>query len=229
MSPTHKPPSSVTRSRRADATRADAAPRSLSDVLDRLVDKLVDKNEEKGNGNAEVSIGDVHEALGDKSFGPLIFVPALIEISPLGGIPGVPSFLALVIAFVAAQILLGRDHVWLPGFIANHSVKAERMAKAVDGLRGLAQWLDKAFHGRMGRLTRPPFDKVVAVACLLLMLTVPPLELVPFASTAPMGAAAILGLALLTDDGLLVAVGLVAAVAAFGGGIYWAVTGLGGG
>lgn len=201
-----------------------ATSQSVSGVLDRLADK----DEEKGGGDAPVSIDDVHQALGSKSFGPLILVPALIEISPIGGIPGVPTFLALIIVFVSAQILLGRDHVWLPGFIAHRSVKAERMAKAVDWLRKPARWLDKAFHGRIRRLTQPPFDKVVAGACILLMLTVPPLEVIPFASTAPMGAVVILGLALLTDDGLLVAIGLAAAVAALGGGIYWAVTGMGG-
>lgn len=201
------------------------AAHSLTNVLDRLANE----DEEKSGGNTQVSVEDVHQALGDKSFGPLIMVPALIEISPLGGIPGVPTFLALVIVFVSAQILFGREHVWLPGFIGNRSVKASRMEKAVDWLRKPARWLDKAFHGRMKRLTRPPFDKIVAAACILLMLTVPPLEFLPFASTLPMAAVAILGLALLTDDGLLVAIGLVAAAAALAGGIYWAVTSLGGG
>jgi hypothetical protein len=47
-----------------------------------------------------------------------------------------------------------------------------------------------------------------------LCLTVPPLELVPFASTAPMAAIAAFGLGMTLRDGLLMGLGFVLSVVA---------------
>jgi hypothetical protein len=49
-----------------------------------------------------------------------------------------------------------------------------------------------------------------------LCLTVPPLEFIPFASTAPMAAIAAFGLAMTLRDGLLMALGFVLSLVAVG-------------
>ena len=54
-----------------------------------------------------VSIGDLIDALGSRSFGPLLLVPSLILITPLSGIPGGPTIGAIVIVLVATQLLFG--------------------------------------------------------------------------------------------------------------------------
>ncbi len=61
-----------------------------------------------GDGKDEVSIGDVVEAFGNRSYGPVLLVLALIGISPIGGVPGIPAFLATVIALFAVQMVIGR-------------------------------------------------------------------------------------------------------------------------
>lgn len=55
---------------------------------------------------------------------------------------------------------------------------------------------------------------MAAGLCILLALTVPPLELLPFATTAPMAAIAAFGLALLVRDGLLMVIATLLAGAA---------------
>lgn len=194
---------------------------TLSDLVERL---SANGRERRKVCQDRVSIDDIHRALGSRSFGPLILFPALIEISPVGGIPGVPTLLALVIVFVAAQILVGRHHVWLPGFVANRSISADAMENAVYWMRKPARWLDRVARSRLTWLTYPPFDRVVATVCIVLMVPVAPLEFIPLASTLPMAAVVVLGFALLTDDGLLVAIGLVFASAALAGAIYWIAT-----
>ena len=184
---------------------------SASDILDRLRDVA--------NDEEQVPIGDVVEAMGARSFGPFIMLPALIEISPLGAVPGVPTFLALVIAITAAQLLFGRDHLWLPGFVRNRSAKGEKVLKAVDRLRPIAEWMDRWFHGRMKRFASGPFPRIAAACVIALAMTVPPLEFIPFASTAPMAAIAAFGLALIVRDGLLMLIAGVLTVAALGTGI----------
>ena len=184
---------------------------SASDILDSLRDVA--------NDEEQVPIGDVVQAMGARSFGPFIMLPALIEISPLGAVPGVPTFLALVIAITAAQLLFGRDHLWLPGFVRNRSAKSEKVLKAVDRLRPIAEWMDRWFHGRMKRFASGPFPRIAAACVIALAMTVPPLEFIPFASTAPMAAIAAFGLALIVRDGLLMLIAGVLTVAALGTGI----------
>lgn len=184
----------------------------FDDVLDAL---------ERHGADDEVSVGTIRGEWGDRSFGALLFLPAMLEISPLGGVPGVPTFLALLIALVAVQVLLGRDGLWLPGWIERRSVAGEKLCTAVGWLRKPARFIDRHFHDRLTGLTTPPFDRVVALVCLVLAASVPPLELFPFASTVPMAAIALLGLALLFDDGLLVLVGLALAVGTIGTGAYF--------
>ena len=63
----------------------------------------------------------------------------------------------------------------------------------------------------------------------LFACTVPPLELVPFASSAPMIAIAAFGLAITVRDGVLMLVALCLAGAATGTGAYLLTTTAGGG
>ena len=173
---------------------------SVCDILDRLR-TTADKHD-------RVSVGDVLDAIGDRSYGPAILIPALIEVTPIGGIPGVPTFLALIIALCALQMLFDKDHLWLPGFIQKRAVSGAKLHKAADKLDGIAHRLDKWFHGRLPRFVKQPWPRIAAVAIIILCCTVPPLEFVPFASTAPMLAIASIGLALLVRDGLLMLVAL---------------------
>ncbi|MGR3464213.1 exopolysaccharide biosynthesis protein [Limimaricola sp.] len=190
------------------ATRSHA----VEDILDRLA--------QEGRDDDRATVGDVTGALGNRGFGPFLFVPALIEVSPIGGVPGVPTLLALIIALFAVQIVLGRDEMWLPGFLERRSVSGDKLCAAADKLRGIGRWLDRWFHGRLKALTGPKASRIAGIAVLLMCLTVPPLELVPFASTAPMAAIAAFGLAMTLRDGLLMGLGfalsLVAAGVGFG-------------
>lgn len=166
-----------------------------------------------------ISIGDVLDAVGDRSYGPALMLPALIEITPIGGIPGVPTLLATIIAITAAQLLFGKEHLWLPQILQRRSVSGRKLHAAADKLDGLARWLDKWFHSRMARFVHGPWPRISAALALLLCLTVPPLELLPFASTAPMVAIIAFGLALLVRDGLLMLIAIAAAVTSMGLGL----------
>jgi hypothetical protein len=169
-------------------------PHSVGDVLEKLRE-LADEG--------DVEVGHMMEAFGGRSYGPALVVLPLIEMSPIGGIPGLPTVLAAIIALLASQIVLGRKHLWLPGFVARRRLGADKVRKAADTLTGFAGFMDRHFHGRLTALTRGPFVKVAGLVIIGLCCTVPPLELLPFASTAPMFAIACFGLAMMVGDGLL--------------------------
>ncbi len=185
-------------------------PHSVGDVLDRL--------QEIGEqaGGQRVRLGDMLEAVGHRAYGPFLIVLPMIEISPVGGIPGLPTALAAVLALLAVQLVLGREHLWLPGFLANRGMTAGKLLTVVDKGRPIAKRLDQWFHNRLPALTKGPMVKVAGVAVILLCLTVPPLELLPFASTAPMAAIMAFGIALLVRDGVLMIVGCALSVGAVG-------------
>lgn len=181
---------------------------SVSEILDKLRGLADAKN--------KVSIGDLLDAIGDRSYGPALILPALIEISPVGGIPGVPTFLAIIVALVAVQLLLGKEHLWLPQVIQRRAISGDKLHKAADKLDGIAERLDRWFHGRLTRLVKGVWPRIAAGFVILLCLTVPPLEFVPFASTAPMAAIIAFGLALLVRDGLLMLIAIGVGVVSIG-------------
>jgi hypothetical protein len=189
-------------------------PHSVGDVLDKLRE-LADEG--------DVEVGHMIQAFGGRSYGPALVVLPLIEMSPIGGIPGLPTVLAAMIALFAIQIVLGRKHLWLPGFVARRRLGADKVRKAADKLTGFARFMDRHFHGRLKPLTRGPFVKAAGVIIIALCCTVPPLELLPFASTAPMFAIACFGLAMMVGDGVLMLAAFILSGAAVALGLgLWA-------
>ena len=186
------------------------APSKVADILDRL-DKAADEG-------SSVSLGSVVNAFGARGYGPFLIAPALLVLTPLGAIPAVPSLLAMLIVLFSVQMTFGRDQMWLPETVKKWSVSREKVAASVDKLRPTADRLDRWFHGRLEWLTEGLAVRIAAAACALLALTVPPLELLPFASAAPMAAIAVFGLALTVKDGalMLAAIGLMIAAVVIG-------------
>ena len=193
---------------------ADDSPRRVEDVLDRL---------EEASGEAErVAVGDMAGAMGERSHGPSLLVPALLDISPVGSIPGVPTVLAVILLIFAAQLAIGRRYLWLPGFIAGRRLGSARLRRAIGRLRPPARWMDRWFHGRLPLLTSEPFRRAAGAACMALAIAMPPLEVLPFATTLVSAPIAVFGLSLLLRDGLLMILGFALGAVALGG-VLWTV------
>ena len=190
----------------------------MPDTMEAILDDL-----EGAAHDGKVTLQEMAEAAGHRGAAPFLVVPPILEISPIGGIPGLPTFLALVIATFAVQIAIGRDEPAVPGKLGRRGVDGRRFCQAIAKVRPLARRMDGWFHGRLRPLTSRPARRMAAAVIVALCLTVPPLELIPFASTLPMGAILILGLALLFRDGLVMLVGLLAAAGAAGG-VGWFMT-----
>lgn len=189
------------------------------------IGSILDQMHEEAEQDGRVTVQDIARKLGDRGWGPFLFIPAIIEISPIGGIPGVPTLLAAVIAIFAAQIAWGRDCMWLPGLLRRRGVSAESLRGAVNKMRPVAGRLDRWFHGRWQHLTSDRALRVAAVLVLLLCLSVPPLELFPFASTVPMTAIAMFGLGFTLRDGLLMALGFLLSLGAIAVAVWFAIGG----
>lgn len=189
-------------------TAVESEPSNLEELLDRLGDA------ENASSDEQVSVEDLVEATGRRSFAPLLLVAGLLVASPLSGIPGLPTFTAALVALIAVQLLLRRRSFWLPEWLLRRKFSQSKLDKALRFLRPPARWIDKLLRPRLTALTKGPFVLVIGVFCGLLALTMPPLEFVPFASSVVGTVLAIFGLALVSHDGLLVLLG--AAICAIG-------------
>ncbi|RFA26402.1 hypothetical protein CAI21_17105 [Alkalilimnicola ehrlichii] len=169
--------------------------KSLSEVVDEITSA--------GERKEQISVEEIMNAVGRRSFGPLLLVPGLIVLSPLSGVPGVPTLGGIVIFLFSVQMLLGREYFWLPAFILRRQVSRDRMAKAGRFLAWLARWADKVIKPRLLFLLHKPASHVVAVACTLIAVIMPPLELIPFANVVTASAISAFGLALVAYDGVL--------------------------
>jgi hypothetical protein len=164
---------------------------------------LLDGLAKAGSKEDEMSVRDMRDTVGRRSFAPLLLTTSLIGFTPLGGVPGVPTALAILIVLIAAQIVLGRQSLWLPSFLLDRKVKGRKVQSAAKSLQPFARLVDKAIRPRLTFLTERPSSYVLAIACILIAVTVPPLELVPFVDMPLWAALAAFALALAAHDGLL--------------------------
>lgn len=176
---------------------------------------------EEACAHAETVTGQaVMDQIGQRSFGALILLPAIIVVSPLSGVIGVPSAAALLIVAVAGQLLLGRHDVRIPQRISHRAVPCRRVHQAMRVLRPMARIVDGVLRPRLTLLTQGAASRAIAAACILLALTMPPLEMLPFASTLIASVISLFGLALLANDGVMAVLGYLGLAGLAGAGLY---------
>jgi hypothetical protein len=189
---------------------ANSQPKNLVELLESLI------RAERASSGAKVSVGELLDAVGQRSFGPLLLVPGLLVASPLSGIPGVPTMAAIFVLVIATQLLLGRECFWLPTWILKREISQSKVDKALRFLQRPARVVDKCSSERLVILTRGPAVYLIGAVCMLLAIAMPPLELIPFASSVIGAVLSSFGLALIARDGLLVTFGLACSI---GGGV----------
>ncbi len=179
----------------------DPHPRNLRTLLECL--------EDAGQPGEDVSIGAMLDATGQRSFGALLLVPGLLVFSPLSGIPGLPTLLAVLVGLIAAQLLVGRHHFWLPQWLLRRQAPRSKYDRAMHALKRPARWVDRLIRHRLTCLTAGPAVRLNALLCLLIALTMPPLELIPFASSVAGLALSLAGLGMMARDGVMVLLAIV--------------------
>lgn len=186
---------------------------SLSQILSNLVDDT------KGE---KVTLGELFDTLDQRSYGPLLLLPALIAVAPTGAIPGMSIVTGSIIALFAVQLLIGRSHPWLPEMLESFEFSRKTLSRSVDKSMPWVKAVESHLRRRFTLLAEPPANRIVALLCLLLALTMFPLALLPFAVAVPGTAIMFFALGLTTRDGLLILAGFVFSAAAIAL-TYWAL------
>lgn len=171
-------------------------PNSLNELLDRI--------EEAAKDEDDVSLDDLLDEVGRRSYGPLLLLAGLITLAPVvGDIPGVPTIVGIFVLLTGVQLVFQRDHFWLPGWLLKRTIHQEKLCKAVGWMRKPAGWLDRVMKRRLSIVISGAMAYVVAIVCVGIALVMPLMEVVPFSANLAGAALTAFGLALIAHDGLV--------------------------
>lgn len=193
----------------AAAEAATAAPSKtpLADIIDDIVADAKD---------GALTLGDVLDDLGDRSYGPLFFILGLIILLPIGAIPGVPIVLGAVLIILAVQFVLGLKHPWMPDRFRRLSISEDKARNAQRRVRPFLRFVDRFVDARVLWIVSRPMRIFAAAAIILLSIAMIPLEIIPFGVAVPGAAITAFGLAIVARDGLVMLIAL-----GFVGGTCW--------
>ncbi|WP_370399538.1 exopolysaccharide biosynthesis protein [Sulfitobacter sp. JB4-11] len=169
--------------------------------------------------NEDVSVQDVRSKLGDRAITPFILLLAVLLVSPLSGIPGMPTVSAFLIVTMAVQALSGRRRLWLPRFLLRRKIAGKKLRRALDWLERPCAFLDKHSQQRLEFLTRGIMRVVTLFICVFIPLGWPFLEVLPFVTSVGAGTIALMVYGLFTRDGVYVFLGYLMVGLTVGGAI----------
>ncbi len=190
----------------------------MTDSKEGTLGRLVRKVEERAEGGDDVSIGLIQEIAGQRAAGPMLLLPALIVISPLSIIPGLPTMVGINTILVAGQIALGRDQVWLPKWLTSRCISAKHAKTLLKFLGPVSRMADGMVKRRARFMTGALMRRIGALVCVLVGAIMPLLEFIPFTSTWAASVIAVYALAITARDGWLAMawLGLVAGCVGLG-------------
>lgn len=176
-------------------------PRRLSELFAQLAREA----------DGPVSIGHIRDALGNRSFAPLLVLFAAFNLLPLP--PGASAVLGLPLIIISAQMVYGTRQAWLPAALSNRSLSAETFRSTMEWIIPRLTRIERVIRPRYWPFWRRQGDRIIGIVALVLaiVVTLP----IPLGNWLPAFATALLGLALSERDGILLAVGGALSVASF--------------
>jgi hypothetical protein len=139
-----------------------------------------------------------------RSFGMVMLLLGLIAM-----IPGVCVLAGFVLAILGFQMMMAREALFLPGFIGERPLPAQRITGFVDRIIPVMEALETFIRPRW----HTPFTatkRLVGLIVVLLALTV--FMPIPFSNVVPGALTMLVAFAYLEEDGILLCIALIASV-----------------
>jgi hypothetical protein len=173
-----------------------------------------------------VSIREIMEALGDRSFGALFILIAAPNLVPLP--PGSSFIFSAPLIVLALQLIFGRQTPWLPKRVLDREVDRGIIRRVYEKLGSKLIKLERMLKPRYNLFGAFTADRFIGIVTLLaaLILFLP----IPLGNMPPAAAIVALGLGLIERDGIAVAAGVAltaasAVIAVVFGGVIAAIAG----
>lgn len=157
-----------------------------------------------------ISVGELKDSLGRRSFGLILFVLAIPNSLPILGIPGVSAVTGAPILLIAFQMMLGYQHIWLPKWISRSSMAQQSFLKVMEKTSPWLARVEKLLKPRWDWLIKGRIEQFLGAVCVLMafLLILP----IPLGNLLPGISILLISLGLIERDGLCVAAGLVMSV-----------------
>jgi len=193
----------------------------MNAVTSQPIEDILDELNRAADQHDPLTFGDVMDVLGNHSFASVLLLIGLIMLIPgPADIPGVPVVLGLIVILVAVQIVMHREHLWIPNWMERRQVRAERAKKMVSWVRRPASWMDQLTKPRYQWLIDHAGVTLIAIACILIAMTTPILEFIPFSANVAGAAIAAFSVALMARDGLIAGMAIALSLATVGLVVY---------
>ena len=174
-------------------------------VDDRFSDQLEAWLEQDG----PKTLGSLTDLIDEKSFAVvalLLLIPSALPI-PTGGLTHVLELIAVI---VVAQMVLGREELWLPRRFREHELGDTMTGKAIPRVLGVVRWFERWARPRLARLLDVRLVRSL-LAVFLLVFVAGALFAPPFSGldTLPSLGVVIVCLGIIFRDAVIVVSGLL--------------------
>lgn len=171
--------------------------------FDRTSDRLA---ELISDGRAsEISLGELIAILRNRAFGVLLVLFALPNMLPMP--PGIAALTALVLMWIAGQLVFGREILWFPAFVRRRRLRRRDLERVVRRIIPWVRRIEAVCRPRLAFATeefgRRTVGVVVFVLAFILLLPIPFLGNLP-----PAVAIIVIGVGFAERDGVIVVAGV---------------------
>lgn len=166
---------------------------------------------EKYQGQTTVNLGDLTQALNDRSIGILLLLLALPNCFPT--LPGESTLLSLPIIILGSRLMFGSHSLWLPQKLKQKNIAFATLKKTISTAQPFFQKIETLIKPRLSFLHSPIARRIAGFNFFLqgFLLFLP----IPFGNLVPGLSIALLALSLLEKDGVLYIVGMLVGLMAF--------------
>lgn len=170
------------------------------DITDHLIASVQDLPE------GPVTFEQIVNLLGRRSFGLAILIFSIAMLLPMP--PGIPAVAGFVIVVFAVQLIIDRNHLWLPLWIGRKTIDREVLISAYTFVKRYLGWMFRLARPRLPNFTGPLARRISGVlfATLGLLMILP----IPFIGNIfPAFACTVLALGLTDRDGVIYMIGII--------------------
>jgi hypothetical protein len=164
----------------------------------------------EGNRSSEVTLNEILEIAGERTFGFLFVILALPSALPIPA-PGYSTPFGFVMLLLALQLIVGSEQPWLPEKLRKKGFERT----AVQGvIRKGIPWLQKIEMVAKPRLTGVCTSRAgrVVIGCAIALMSISMMIPIPLTNTLPAMGIFVTGFGLLDDDGAISLAGLTLCV-----------------
>ncbi|MCR9121608.1 MAG: exopolysaccharide biosynthesis protein [Phyllobacteriaceae bacterium] len=166
--------------------------------------------QKSGEASAEITLGELSDAMEERAFGLLLLILALPCCLPFVYL--LPQLVALPMVVLAWQMAMGRRAPWLPETLRKRRLPIDGMLDVVDRTRRYGGgFVERLAHPRLIGLTGDRGTRVIGALLVVPCLSI--LVPLPLTNTVPGFGVSLAAVGLIERDGLFVIAGLLIGLA----------------